>query len=82
MHAGVIHDVLAVGDFRKFLGDFPRAPQKQAIGHLHNVRLVNGMDLLALIFARVFESELRDARRRLLRHDLQAFHHPGHDFVF
>src|SRR5208337_5630440 len=37
LHAGVIDNVLAVGDLGILLRDVARAAQKQSIGHLHDV---------------------------------------------
>src|ERR1019366_1356571 len=82
LHAGVVDDVLAVGDLGILLGDGSRAAQKQSIGHLHDVGFVDGMDLLAIVLTRILEGETRDASASLLRHDLQALHHSRDDFVF
>src|SRR5207253_6126208 len=49
LHAGVIHDVLAVGDLGKVLGHAPAAPQEQSVGQLHDVGFVDSMNLLPLI---------------------------------
>ena len=48
LHAGVVHDVLAVGDLGIFLRDVARAADEQAVRQLHDVGFVDGVDLLAL----------------------------------
>ena len=81
MHAGVVHDVLAIGDLRIFLGDIPRAAQKQAVGHLHDVGFVDGENFLAFLPARVFEGKARNACGSLFGDDLQRLHHARNHFV-
>ena len=55
--------------------------EEESVGHLHDVGFVDGVNLLAIVVARVLESEFRDARAGLLRDDLQALDHAGNDFV-
>ena len=81
LHAGVVHDVLAVGDLGILLGDVTRAADEQPVRQLHDVGFVDGVDLLAMDPPRVFEGEARDARGSLLGDDLQALHHARHHFV-
>src|ERR1019366_792380 len=50
--------------------------------HLHDVRFVNAMNFLALVFSGVLEGETRDAGASLLGDDLQALDHSGNNFVF
>lgn len=47
----------------------------------HDVGLVHGGDLLALVVARELEGELGDARAGLLRDELDGLHHAVHDLV-
>ena len=47
LHAGVVNDVLAVRDLGVILGDVARAADEKAIGKLHDVGLVDGVNLLA-----------------------------------
>src|SRR5262250_1529033 len=82
LHAGVVDDVLTIGNLGVFLGYRARAFQKQAIGQLHDVGFVNLVDLLAMVPARVLKSEFRDARAGLFGHDLQALDHAGDDLMF
>src|SRR6185437_3400298 len=82
LHAGVVDDVLAVGDLRKVSGDFPRALEEQAVGHLHDVGLVNGVDLLPIVFARVLKGEFCDAGGTLAGDDFEGLDNSGNDFVF
>ena len=44
-------------------GDLARDAQEEAVGELHDVRLVHGRDLLAAVLARVVERELDDPPR-------------------
>jgi hypothetical protein len=48
------------------------AVEEEAVRDLHDVRLVDGVDLLAAILLGGVEGELRDARRSLLRDDLDG----------
>ncbi len=73
--------MLAVCNLRISLGHAAATAQEQPIRQLHDVGLVNGVDFLALILSGILESKFRDARRSLLRDDLQAFHHTGDDLV-
>src|SRR5207253_3888650 len=57
LHASVIHDVLAIGDLGILLGNVAGAAQKKAIREYHEVGLVNGVDPLALVLARIFEGK-------------------------
>lgn len=49
--------------------------------HSHDVGLVHGGDLLALVVPGELEGELRDALARLLRDQLDRLHHPVDDLV-
>src|SRR4030095_10621050 len=62
-------------------GDVLDAFEKQTIAHLHDVRLVHGGDPRPAVTPRVFERELRNARGRLGRDDLQALDDAGHDLM-
>ena len=66
----------------KILGDVAAAAQEQAVGKLHDISFVNGMNFLALILAGVLEGEFGDTGRRFFGDDLQALDHPGNDLVF
>ena len=81
LHASVVHDVLAVGDLGILLRDVARAADEQAVRQLHDVGLVDGVNLLAMHAARVLEGEPGDARGSLFGDDLQALDHAGHDFM-
>src|SRR5581483_1567233 len=81
LHAGIVDDVFSVRNLGVFLGYVARAAQEQAVRELHDVGLVDGVNLLALVFTRVFESETRYARGRLLGNNLEAFDHTGHDLM-
>ncbi len=78
---GVVDDVLAVEDFRKAFRHLARTAQKEAVGELHDVGLVDGMNFLAAVLARVFEGELGDACRAFFRDDLDALDYAGNDLV-
>src|SRR6202007_1999717 len=47
LHAGVIYDVLAVGDLRIFLRYIARAAQEEPVREFHDIGLVDGVDLSA-----------------------------------
>src|SRR6266568_167901 len=81
LHAGVVDDVFAVEYFRKALGNLAGAAQKQAIGQLHDVGFVDGVDLFAAMLARVFKCEFSDAGRTFFGDDLDAFNDAGDDFM-
>ena len=54
--------VLAVEDVGKALGDLAGAAEKQAVGELHDVGFVDGVNLFAAVLAGVLEGEFGDAR--------------------
>src|SRR5262249_32845983 len=81
LHAGVVYDQIVCFDIRIVFGNFPETVQEQVVGHLHDVRLMNGGDLLAAFLPGVFKREFGDASRRAISDDLQAFHDSGNDFV-
>ena len=47
------------------------APQKESVGQLHDVRLVNRVHLLAAVLARILKRRARNPRRALHCNDLQ-----------
>jgi hypothetical protein len=55
--------------------------EEQAVAHLHDVGLVNRRHLLAPVRRAYSKANLRDARRALLRDDLQALDDAGNDLV-
>src|SRR6185437_11906677 len=81
LHAGVVNDVLGVLDVVELFRHFARATQEEPVGELHDVGLVNGMDLLAAVLARVFKGEAGDTGGALLGDDLDGFDHAGDDFM-
>src|SRR5579864_2249599 len=81
LHAGVVDDVLAIGDLGIFLRDGTGTAKEQTIGELHDVGFVDGMDLLAFVLARIVESETRDAGGGFRGDDLQALDHAGNNFM-
>ena len=81
LHAGVVDDVLAVKNLGESLGNLARAAQKQAVGELHDVGLVDGVNLLAAVLARVVKGEFGDAGGTFFGDDLDAFNDAGNDFV-
>src|SRR5437762_7095854 len=62
LHAGVVDDVLAIRNLRIFLRNIPRAAQEESVRQLHDVGLVDGMNLLAMILACVFKCKTGNAR--------------------
>src|SRR5258708_24971785 len=81
LHTSVVDDVFAVSDLGKSLGHGAAAAQKQAIGELHDIGFMNGVNLLALVLAGVLEGKFGDAGGSLFRDDLQAFHNAWDDLV-
>src|SRR5208283_3747477 len=81
LHARVVHNHFPVFDLAELDRHRTRAAQKQPVRLFHNVRLVHRGQLLPPLPPRVFEGEPRNPRRRLLRDDLQALHHPRHHFM-
>src|SRR2546430_3233816 len=81
LHAGVVHDVLAVSDFGILLSHVAGAAEKKAVRKFHDVGLMDGVNPLALVLARIFKGKSRNAGRGFFRDDLQTLHHPGNDFV-
>ena len=59
VHARGVDDLLVVGDVRELARDRADALEKQAVAELHDVRLVDGRDLLPAVPPRVLEGELR-----------------------
>src|SRR6266702_1041346 len=82
LHAGVVYNVLAVGNLRIFLRYIARATEKKTIRQLHDIGFVDGVNLLALILASVFKSKAGDAIGSLLGDDLQTLHNARNNFVF
>src|ERR1700730_4644368 len=81
LHAGVVYDVLVVLHLRKALANLAAAAQKQPVRELHDVRLVDRMDLLSSMFAGIVEGKLGNPRRTLLGNNLQRLHHARNDDV-
>ena len=79
LHAGVVHNVLGVRYLRVVRGNLLAALEKQAVGELHNVRLVDGMNLFTAMLARELEGGFCNACRPLLGDDLERLHHAGED---
>ncbi len=63
------------------MDDVARTADEQSVGELHDVRLVNGVDLLASELAGVLKGPARDARGGLFGDDLDALDHAGNDLV-
>src|SRR5207244_873990 len=70
-----------VGNLRIFLRHIARATEKKTIRQLHDIGFVDGVNLLALILASVFESKAGDARGSFLSNDFQALDYARHNFV-
>src|SRR5438445_1486028 len=81
LHAGVVYNVLAVGNLGIFFRDVARTAQKQTIRQLHDIGFVDGVNLLALILASVFESKAGDARGCFLSDDFQTLDYARNNFV-
>src|ERR1700757_1000144 len=81
LHAGVVDDVFAVSDLGIIFRYVAAAAQEQAIGQLHDVRFVDGMNFLALILTRIGKCEFGNPRGSFLSNNLQAFDNAGHHFM-
>src|SRR3984957_16350707 len=81
LHAGVVDDVLTIGDLWKAFRHLARTAQEEPVGHLHDVCLVDRVNPVALELARVFKGKLRNAGRSLLGDDLQRLHHSRNHFM-
>src|ERR1700756_5098727 len=81
LHARIVDDVLTVKYFGKLFRDFAGAAQEKPIRKLHDVGLVDGVDLLPTVFARVLKGEFRNARRTFFRDHLDAFDHARNHLV-
>jgi len=79
LHAGVVDDVLDVGDVGELRGDFLTAAEEEAVGELHDVGLVDGVDLLAAVFLGVIEGCLGDARGAFAGDDFEGLRDVGID---
>lgn len=75
LHASVVDDHVLELDVGVQLRDFGAASKEKTVSEFHDVGFMDGGDLLAVVFRRVIESELRDTTRFLLSHNLQAFDH-------
>src|SRR5690606_17499779 len=73
-HADVDDPVLRL-DVRVFFGHFAENFVEQAVGHLHDVVLGEGRDLLAAVLPRVLERKTGDALRARPADNFQALHH-------
>ena len=80
-HARGVDDAVVGRDVRILLGDAAEAVEKEAVGELHDVGLVNGRHAPAAVAPRVLEGEPRDPRGRHLGDDLERLDDPRHDDV-
>src|SRR5262249_32701764 len=55
--------------------------QEQAVGHLHDIGFVDGVNLFAAVAFRVVERESGDASGSFLGDDFEAFHDARDDFM-
>jgi hypothetical protein len=60
LHAHVVDDAILERDLRILLGHLAAHAEEQAVGELHDVRLVDRGDLLPVVGTGVLERELRD----------------------
>ena len=63
LHAEVVHDPVLELDVRLLLRHLAGDAKEEAVGELHDVRLVHGGHLAAAVPSRVVEGELDDAPR-------------------
>mmetsp|Transcript_10786 Transcript_10786/g.32062 ORF Transcript_10786/g.32062 Transcript_10786/m.32062 type:complete len:323 (+) Transcript_10786:437-1405(+) len=81
LHASIVNDDLLIADARVGSRHFAAAFDEEAVGLLHDVRLVDSSDLLALVVDCVLESKLSNTAGRLACDDLKALNHAGHHLV-
>src|SRR6266403_536045 len=81
LQAGVVDDQLLVADAGVVLRHLPGAGEEEAVGELHDVRLVDGDDFSAVLPPGQLEGEARDAPRGARGDHLDALHHAGRDRV-
>ena len=82
LHAHVVDDaVLELDPAVVVRGDRPAALEEQAVGQLHDVRLVDGGDLVPAVGDGVVEGEPGDPLRRGAGDDLDALRGVGADHV-
>src|SRR5262249_22096678 len=82
LHAGVVNDEFFVFDVRIFLCHGPNGLEEEAVGELHDVCFVDGVNFLAIFAFGVFKCKARDACGSLLRDDFQALDDTRDNFVF
>lgn len=81
LHGGVVDNhLLELDSWIKFSHLFA-ASQEQSIAQLHDVGLVNGGDLLAVVLGGVVEGELCDSQRLGLGDDFEALDDTGNCLV-
>lgn len=81
LHASVINNHLVELDVRVLLGDATSSIEEKTVGHLHDVGLVDGMDLLATVGLGVFESETSDLLRLFSSSNLQRLDNTRNSLV-
>ena len=68
-------------DLGVLLSGLAAAPEEESVRHAHDVGLVHRRHLVPPVVLGVLEGELGDARRRLLRDQLDGLHHAADDLV-
>ncbi|PYX04039.1 MAG: hypothetical protein DMG85_18580 [Acidobacteria bacterium] len=61
--------------------EFADSIQKKAVREFHDVGLVDGVDPLALVLARILKGKARNAGGSFFGDDLQTLYNTGNDFV-
>ena len=82
LHAGVVYDEFLVFDVGILWGYVANGFEKEAIGELHDIGFVDGVNLFAAFTLGVFESEVGDLSRSFFGDDFEALDDAGDDFVF
>src|SRR5690606_15954501 len=82
LHTAIVDDLVICLDLRKILRDVVKAFEEKPVRELHNVRFMDGRNLLSAIRLRVFERIAGDTCRCLLGNDLQALNDAWNHHVF
>lgn len=81
LHASVIDNHLVEVDLGVLLGDAAGGIEEETVGHLHDVGLVDGVDLLAAVGLGILESETSDLLRLFGGGNLQGLDDTGDGLV-
>src|SRR5260370_10846322 len=75
LHATVVHDDLPGLQLRKITGNIPKCIQKEPVGQLEDIGLMDAMNCLPACLLGPFKRKAQEAPTGFLRDDLEALHH-------